>query len=411
MHNPLTSQEVGFRSLLEFAAKSRNRKVCGFFVGTSYGGADGGAQAPLVFAPRVPQSSNPSALPPNLEVGRQSFNGTLEAIMANTITSSGGAAAALVFESTTFEVVDQQGQQWLKSGQIAQALGYSDASSINRIYARRASEFTDSMTGSVKLTDPQGELQETRIFSLRGAHLLAMFARTAIAALFRKWVLDILDAQLQVPRIAYSVNPNDTLSAAQAEQLRLIFSKRCNDLSKEAQAKFMTKGWSKMKSHFGCTYRQIPQREFSEAVSLATRHAAEWVVLDAALPPPMAPAGIQRWLTTVNAQGALTVEPVPTDALVVTPDDLPRLIMHDREGLFTAKQVQKIAMHANLAVMGEMVQLKKSTDLETMTKQMRNLGGYDLCELMAQGHMEIGLRNTDAPDAKDMVTGKRPSMH
>jgi hypothetical protein len=32
-----------------------------------------------------------------------------------------------------------------------------------------------------------------RIFSLRGAHLLGMFARTARAAEFRRWVLDILE--------------------------------------------------------------------------------------------------------------------------------------------------------------------------------------------------------------------------
>ena len=32
-----------------------------------------------------------------------------------------------------------------------------------------------------------------RIFSLRGCHLLAMFARTPIAKQFRRWVLDVLD--------------------------------------------------------------------------------------------------------------------------------------------------------------------------------------------------------------------------
>lgn len=35
-----------------------------------------------------------------------------------------------------------------------------------------------------------------RIFSLRGAHLIAMFARTQIAKEFRKWVLDILDKEV-----------------------------------------------------------------------------------------------------------------------------------------------------------------------------------------------------------------------
>ncbi|WP_429499395.1 hypothetical protein ACQUFY_20885 [Robbsia andropogonis] len=34
---------------------------------------------------------------------------------------------------------------------------------------------------------------EVRLFSLRGAHLLGMFARTANGAKFRRWVLDQLD--------------------------------------------------------------------------------------------------------------------------------------------------------------------------------------------------------------------------
>ncbi len=99
---------------------------------------------------------------------------------------------ALTFRNTQFDITDCNGQPWLKSSQIAEALGYADASSINRIYARNSDEFTDQMTGSVKLTDPNGALQETRIFSLRGAHLLAMFARTEVAKEFRRWVLDVL---------------------------------------------------------------------------------------------------------------------------------------------------------------------------------------------------------------------------
>jgi hypothetical protein len=59
---------IGFCSPLQFAAKSRNRTVCGFFVSTSYGGADGRAQALPVFAPRVARSANPSALPPFLQL-------------------------------------------------------------------------------------------------------------------------------------------------------------------------------------------------------------------------------------------------------------------------------------------------------------------------------------------------------
>lgn len=37
--------------------------------------------------------------------------------------------------------------------------------------------------------------KSVRIFSLRGAHLIAMFSRTPVAKEFRKWVLDILDKE------------------------------------------------------------------------------------------------------------------------------------------------------------------------------------------------------------------------
>ncbi len=42
--------------------------------------------------------------------------------------------------------------------------------------------------------------KEVRIFSLRGCHLIAMFARTPIAKEFRKWVLDILDRETNKPQ-------------------------------------------------------------------------------------------------------------------------------------------------------------------------------------------------------------------
>lgn len=40
---------------------------------------------------------------------------------------------ALVFQNTTFTPVDRNNQPWLKATEIGQALGYTDAKSINRI--------------------------------------------------------------------------------------------------------------------------------------------------------------------------------------------------------------------------------------------------------------------------------------
>lgn len=117
---------------------------------------------------------------------------------------------ALVFHTTTFDIVDRSGQPWLRGNQIASALGYSDASSVTRLYARNADEFTAQMTASVKLTDPSGGQQETRIFSLRGAHLIGMLANTAEAKAFRAWVLDVVEHHL--PQRA---DPGDYMAATE----------------------------------------------------------------------------------------------------------------------------------------------------------------------------------------------------
>ena len=42
----------------------------------------------------------------------------------------------------------------------------------------------------------KGGLQKARIFSLRGAHLLGMLARTERAKEFRRWALDVLESHV-----------------------------------------------------------------------------------------------------------------------------------------------------------------------------------------------------------------------
>ncbi|MDC7704059.1 BRO-N domain-containing protein [Vogesella indigofera] len=112
------------------------------------------------------------------------------------------AAQSLVFQETQFDVVDRCGQPWLKAADIARALGYAREDSVSRIYDRNAYEFTDAMSLTVKLTvkgfGNGNNQKEVRVFSLRGAHLLAMLARTSVAKVFRKWVLNILDSLVTI---------------------------------------------------------------------------------------------------------------------------------------------------------------------------------------------------------------------
>lgn len=124
-------------------------------------------------------------------------------------------APALTFQSTIFDVVVRDGQPWIRANQIGLALEYKNPElSIAKLYRANQEEFTDRMTAVVKL-DSAGGAQDTRLFSLRGAHLLAMFARTAKAAEFRRWVLDVLDREMEQPAPA----PVSRLALTGAAQL------------------------------------------------------------------------------------------------------------------------------------------------------------------------------------------------
>ena len=140
---------------------------------------------------------------------------------------------ALCFNDVQFDVIPQNAQPWVRGYQIGTALGYGENAdvSIRKLYTRHADEFTDAMTAVVTLPT-EGGPQETRIFSLRGCHLLAMFARTPVAKAFRRWVLDVLDrlaaeeraALPEVPHIA--ITPSTTASRKPLEKLVKVWAAR-----------------------------------------------------------------------------------------------------------------------------------------------------------------------------------------
>ena len=104
------------------------------------------------------------------------------------------SSLALSFNEVNFSPVERNGQIWLTAGDLARALGYAKANAVTQVYERNKDEFNQSMTQVID--NPQSLNLRLRIFSLRGAHLIAMFSKTAIAKQFRKWVLDVLDREV-----------------------------------------------------------------------------------------------------------------------------------------------------------------------------------------------------------------------
>ena len=133
------------------------------------------------------------------------------------------SSLTLSFNDVTFNPVTQNdGQIWLTSTELAKALGYAETDSLSKIYNRNKDEFTGNMTTTVKM----GVVRKTgkvtmsvRLFSLRGCHLLAMFAKTEVAKQFRKWVLDLLDKEVGQPVLTKIDNQQELSSVADRKPL------------------------------------------------------------------------------------------------------------------------------------------------------------------------------------------------
>lgn len=110
----------------------------------------------------------------------------------------------LMFQDHAIRLIEKDGKKWASAADIALALGYSRADSVTRLYDKHRAEFSDSMTCIVETAETvfSGALVvKSRVFSLRGAHLIGMFARTNKAQEFRRWVLDILDGHRAAPSL------------------------------------------------------------------------------------------------------------------------------------------------------------------------------------------------------------------
>lgn len=118
----------------------------------------------------------------------------------------------LTFHNVTFNpmVVDQK--VWLTSAELAKALKYSSTKSISTLYSRNADEFTPAMTQVIEMMTSGNYRKKVRVFSIRGAHLIAMFATTPVAKEFRRWVLDILDREAEHSPIAKQFSDDELVS-------------------------------------------------------------------------------------------------------------------------------------------------------------------------------------------------------
>ncbi len=182
------------------------------------------------------------------------------------------SSLALSFNEVNFTPVQQDGQIWLTATELAKALGYAKSDAVTQVYDRNQDEFNPSMTNTItvksndsvetlKLRLPKKEnnlVKTVRIFSLRGAHLIAMFSKTDIAKQFRKWALDILDREV----VTKQIEGRQSISPEQQALLHEIVARRS-----KGERKIFAEMWSRHNRHFNIAkYSQLLDIHFPEAI-------------------------------------------------------------------------------------------------------------------------------------------------
>ena len=165
------------------------------------------------------------------------------------------------------------GEPWFVAKDVCDALNLTNS--------RKALTALDDDEKGVTLSYTLGGEQNLSIVSESGMYTLVLRCRDAVNKgsvphKFRKWVT----AEV-LPSIRKTGSYGNTLKAKKAlpgkitteqqEAIKQLVMSRGQSLPKEKQAKAMITMWSSLKSHFGCSYKEISEEQFTEALSLAAR--------------------------------------------------------------------------------------------------------------------------------------------
>lgn len=233
------------------------------------------------------------------------------------------------FDSNQIRTINHDGQIWFIAADVCSALDIG-----NPTMALRRLDDDEQALSSIEGLSRGNE--KANIINESGLYSLILRSRKEEAKRFKKWVTSEVLPSIRKTG-SYTTQPTDTITASQAEQLRTMITQKCLSMPKDKQAQFITKAWSKLKSHFGVTYRKIPQAEFTEALSLVARHVSEWELLEAQQEEPQSKEQILndalkngRWFIS-SSEGRLILTPVPDDAYVISADEFAKVLREPGE--------------------------------------------------------------------------------
>jgi len=112
-----------------------------------------------------------------------------------------------------------------------------------------------------------------------------------------------------------------------------------------------------------------------------------------AMPTTQAPSlKNRRWLVYFDHTGREHHEAVPNDAMVCSPKEIPGMLLNERNGIFSARDVMEIAGHANLRMMSEICTMEAQSKAKAMRDEIKTFGTTDLSEFAKSAYLELSLR-------------------
>lgn len=177
------------------------------------------------------------------------------------------------FGDSEIRVINRCGEPWFVAKDVCDALTLTNS--------RKALTALDDDEKGVTLSYTLGGEQNLSIVSESGMYTLVLRCRDAVNKgsvphKFRKWVTaEVLPSIRKTGSYGNTPKAKKALpgkiTKEQQEAIKQLVMSRGQSLPKEKQAKAMITMWSSLKSHFGCSYKEISEEQFTEALSLAAR--------------------------------------------------------------------------------------------------------------------------------------------
>ncbi|ELI7383153.1 phage antirepressor Ant [Escherichia coli] len=183
------------------------------------------------------------------------------------------------FHGAELYVVNHNGEPYTPMKPIVEGMGMDWASQFTKIKQR-------FKTSIVKITMQLPGDEQCREIICLALRKLAGWLQTISPNKVRPEIRDkVIQYQEECDDVLYEywtkghvVNPRKVkkalpgkITTEQQEAIKQLVMSRGQSLPKEKQAKAMITMWSSLKSHFGCSYKEISEEQFTEALSLAAR--------------------------------------------------------------------------------------------------------------------------------------------